>query len=65
MRLELEQAARRRDALDDALGVVEPLHADADLVAARHVEAHVHALARLVTGTARASGAGGHSIEMG
>ena len=33
LRLELEQARDRVDALDDALRVVEPLHAEADLVA--------------------------------
>ena len=66
VRLALEQALDGVEALEDALRVVEAVDADAEPVVARQVEAHAHALARLVDRDVRvASGAGGHSIEIG
>ena len=49
-RMQFQQARDRVEALDDALRVVEAVDADAELVVARQIEAHAHALARFVDG---------------
>ena len=55
-----------REALQDALGVVEAIDADAELHVRREAQALAHALAGTRrTGGCTCSAAGGHSIEIG
>ena len=66
LRLQLEQALDRAEALDDALGVVEAVDADAERVVRRQVvtlRARRAALRRPACAIRPA--AGGHSIEIG
>ena len=62
---ELEQPLDRREALQDALGVVEAVDADAERRVGRQAEHRADLGAALGDRRWRCSAAGGHSIEIG
>ena len=64
-RIQLQQALHRAEALDDALGVVEAVDADAELVFGRQAFSWRMPLRQSATVLCSISGSGGHAIEIG